>query len=179
MKRVARRLLARFLDEDGSSTAQFAVMLPAVLYVFFAVFEGGMFMVRYVMLDQALDMTVRDLRLGILVKPSEEKLKQEICNRTAIFPDCMTDMKLELTRVDPIAWNFPTLPLKCVDRSEPIDASVIPPDPNIGVENDIMLVRACITARAMFPTTGVGLGLPKDSSGRYAVSSLSAYSNEP
>lgn len=171
--------MARFGAEDGSSTAQFAVMLPAVLFVFFAVFEGGMFMVRYVMLDRALDMTVRELRLGIFVNPSFAKLKQEICRKTVIFPDCMTDMKLELTRIDPVAWNFPTLPLKCVDRSEPIDPSVIPPDPNLGVENDIMLIRACITMPAMFPTTGIGLGLPKDSGGRYAVSSLSAYSNEP
>jgi hypothetical protein len=42
-----------------------------------------------------------------------------------------------------------------------------------------MLVRVCVVQDAMFPTTGIGLGLPKDGQGGYGLISTTAFVTEP
>jgi hypothetical protein len=42
-----------------------------------------------------------------------------------------------------------------------------------------MLVRVCVTQDAMFPTTGIGLHLPKDAKGGYGLVAVSAFVTEP
>jgi hypothetical protein len=48
-----------------------------------------------------------------------------------------------------------------------------------GQQNDVMLVRVCVVQDAIFPTSGIGLGLPKDSQGGYGVIAVSAFVVEP
>ncbi len=49
----------------------------------------------------------------------------------------------------------------------------------IGQQNDVMLVRVCVIQDAIFPTSGIGLGLSVDSLGGYALISRSAFVVEP
>jgi hypothetical protein len=49
----------------------------------------------------------------------------------------------------------------------------------IGQQNDVMLVRVCVVQDAMFPTSGIGLGLPKDAQGGYGLVSVTAFVTEP
>ena len=47
-----------------------------------------------------------------------------------------------------------------------------------GQQNDVMLVRICVAQDAMFPTTGIGLGLPKNAGG-YGLVAVTAFVIEP
>ena len=48
-----------------------------------------------------------------------------------------------------------------------------------GMDHDVMLVRACAVFDPMFPTTGLGLRLPKDETGAYSLVASSAFVVEP
>lgn len=162
--------------ETGTATVEFVLVFPLVTFVFFAALETGLFMTRHVMFDRAVDMAMRDLRLGLIPVPKSETLKKAICDRSVLMEDCAAALKIELSIIDTATWVFPEVPVDCVDRSKPMKPSL---DPNVGEENDIMLVRACITADAMFPTTGIALRLPQDGNGGYYIASVSGFVNEP
>ena len=42
-----------------------------------------------------------------------------------------------------------------------------------------MIVRACAVFEPLFPTTGLGLRMPRVNSSDYAIVSMSAFVNEP
>jgi Flp pilus assembly protein TadG len=184
MIRIAKLITRAWRREDGTAAVEFVLALPVIMAIFMASFESGLVMVRSIMLEQSLDIVMRELRLGHLRDingaTTTARVKTEICNRTVIFPDCTNDLRLQLTKVDTSngsAWALPTPEVTCVDSSATeIDPSLVL---QIGAENDLMIVRACIRLRAIFPTTGIGLGLDKDSQGAYKVVARSAFSIEP
>ncbi len=51
-------------EEDGTATIPFLLFLPFFMMLVISSLEMGMLMLRHVMLERALDMSVRDLRLG-------------------------------------------------------------------------------------------------------------------
>ena len=177
MKRWLQRRLAGFRSESGTATVEFVIAFPVVFAVFAACLESGLFMTRYVMLDRALDMMVRDLRLGLIPSPTLDKLKTAVCDHTVLLYNCKSALKLELTAVDTANWTFPSTAVGCVDRSAPIQPSVEPP--TYGGENQPMLIRACATLDMIFPTTAFGLGMPQDGKGGYYVAATSGFVNEP
>lgn len=174
--RFAKRLVAGFRREDGTATIEFVLAIPAVLMIFMASFESGLMMTRGMMVERSVDMTMRELRLGHMIMPTFAKLKADICSRTRVIPDCLNAIKIHMQPVSTVIWDLPVAQPECVDRSEPIKPDLVP---NPGVDNELMLVRVCVTADAMFPTTGIGLALPKDPNGGYFIVSTSAYVNEP
>ncbi len=169
----AKRLWRR---ESGSATVEFVILFPMFIVIFLSAFESGMLMVRQVMLDRALDMTVRGLRLGTLSPPSQAELKANICSRAAIIPDCMNSLLVELRPVDKITWQTPNPAATCVDRTGTINPVVTVQG---GGDNEMMIVRVCAVFDPFFPTSGLGLQLAKDASGAYALVSTSAFVNEP
>ena len=177
MIRLPRLARPRFLrDETGAVTVDFVLVFPMLMMVFLASFEAGMLTTRYVMLDRALDLAVRELRLGHIEDPTHAKIKTLICNNTVIMPDCEANLKLELRPVSRTNWDvFDTDP-DCTDRT----AEVKPPrtfDP--GGSNQLMLVRACAIFDPFFPTTPWGLRLKLDRSGGYQMIAASGFVNEP
>lgn len=171
-----RRLARAFKREDGTASVEFVLAVPVLMAVFMAAFESGLIMTRSIMLEQSLDMTMRELRLGRLTNPDHDSLKEEICSRTVIFPNCEENITIELRRVSTTTWSLPTEAVECVDRVEDVNPVTVL---QIGQQNDLMLVRVCVTLDAMFPTTGIGLRLPKDDEGGYGLVAVSAFSNEP
>ena len=175
-----RRALRRFIREDGIATLEFVVMLPVFLMIFMASFESGLLMTRFVMLERAVDLTVRELRLGIFVNPKHDVMKKVICDRTVFFQDCEDIMRLDLT---PVAmngggnWLLPAADAPCVDRDAVIKPLIS--DLNTGTSNEMMLVRACAVFDPIWPLTGIGLNLNKDASGGYSLVAASAFVNEP
>jgi Flp pilus assembly protein TadG len=170
--------LARFARrEAGTASIEFVVAFPVMLFIFIAAFESGLFMARYVMLDRALDMMVRDLRLGLIANPTMTNLKQEVCNHSVLIGECEDVLRLELTPIDTGTWAFPTTAVGCVDRSATVAPVLETPD--VGGENQMMLVRACATMDMLFPTTGIGLSMPQDGAGGYYVVAQSGFVNEP
>ncbi len=162
--------------EDGTAAMEFVLAVPLLITIFMASFESGLLMIRSIMLEQSVDMTMRELRLGHYTLPDAALLKAEICKRTVIFKDCEANIMIEMTRISTATWALPSTGVACIDRAEDIQPVT---SLQIGQQNDIMLVRVCVVQDALFPTTGIGLGLPKDGEGGYGVIATSAFVTEP
>ncbi|WP_096786305.1 TadE/TadG family type IV pilus assembly protein [Rhodobacter sp. CZR27] len=173
---MSPRLHPRWRDDGGNATVEFVLVFPVIIWIFFAAMESGLYMTRYVLFDRAVDMAMRDLRLGLIADPDAAKLKDAICNNAILVEDCATSLHIELVSIDTDSWDFPTDPVTCIDRSRPM-APVIEPD--LGAPNEIMLVRACATMDAIFPTTGIAANMTKDGNGGYFIVSSSGFVNEP
>lgn len=181
VRRWRSALLPRFMRrEDGNATVEFVIIFPVFMLIFMSTFDVGMLMVRQVMLDRGVDITVRALRLGQLTPEDEEDsvhelLKRNVCSIAGILPDCMNKVLIELSPVDNVSWTPLTPNPTCVD----VDADVQPvTNPVFGGQNEMMLVRVCALMKPMFPTTGLGLMLP-DIGDYYALVATSAFVNEP
>ncbi len=167
----------RFLHaEQGSSTIEFVMFLPLFFAVFLSTFELGMLLTRQVMLDRALDLTVRQVRLGNVAPLTHMALKEMICERAVLIPDCVNQIKLEMRSVDPREWKTPPATADCVDRvrlAAPITSF------EIGVSNELMVLRACALFDPYFPTSGLASSIPRQSQGAYALVATNAFVIEP
>lgn len=165
-------------SQSGSGAIELVIVLPVMLGVFISSMECGLYMTRQIMLERAVDITVRELRLGRIDNPNHTKLKQSICANTSIIPDCANSIRIELLRVSTTDWSFPSEGVPCVDRDQPIDISL---EFNPGVENELMLVRVCLIQDAIFPGANFaqGIAFEGDAAGGYALVSTSAFVNEP
>jgi hypothetical protein len=177
---VARRIAGFVPDEmrreDGTAAMEFVLVIPVIMMIFMASFESGLLMTRSIMLEQSVDMTMRELRLGHYASVTNLLLKREICSRTIIFPNCMSNIKIQLDRVNTTSWDIPATPAHCVNRREEGEPVV---SMSAGQQNDLMLVRVCIALQAMFPSTGLALKLPLDEDGGYGLVARSAFVTEP
>lgn len=176
MMHFMRRLARGFRREDGTATIEFVMAVPVLMTVFMASFESGLLMTRSIMLEQSVDMTMRELRLGHYSLPNAALLKREICKRTVIFKDCEANIMIEMTRVSTANWALPQGEVSCVDREEDIQPVTAL---QIGQQNDVMLVRVCVIQDAIFPTSKFGLNLATDAQGGYGLVAVSAFVTEP
>lgn len=177
MKRLLARALSRFLgDERATASVEFVLTVPVLMLIFMSSFESGLLMTRQILLEQALDEVMRDLRLGKIVSPGALAIKNRICAKSIIFTDCAASTSVELTPVDAVTWTLPNARTACSERDEDVQPVVtfVP-----GAENEMMLVRVCVVQDAMFPTTGLGADLPLDEQGGYGLIAISAFVNEP
>ncbi len=170
------RFLRRAMREDGSATVEVVLVVPLFVTLLLCTVEAGMLMVRHTMVDRALDITVRDLRLGRYDNPTAAQLRRDICSRTVVMPNCMNDLMIEMRPVSRATWALPTGRQPCVDRSLAIQPATtfIP-----GGENELVLIRVCALFDPLFPTTPFGLRLPLDPSGAYQLLAMSSFVNEP
>jgi len=176
MTRLLHRLRHFVRDEQGTATAEFALMVPLFFSLFLIGVDAGQLKIRQVMLDRALDIAIRDLRLGTLQQPTLAQLRSRVCANTAIFANCETDLLIELRPVNTATWVLPADPPACIDRSATIN-----PVTTItgGGSNEMMIVRACMIVDPIFPTTPWALQLPLDANGGFQMFSLSSFVNEP
>lgn len=168
--RAARR-------EDGTATAEFVLVFPIIVMIMFQAFEAGWLEVRQTMLSRALDLTVRQLRLGHFVDPTNATLRQYVCSQVGgVISNCTNVMLIELTPVDTTNWTMPSPNATCIDRGAKI-APVTTVDQ--GASDEMMIVRACATVPLMFPYAGIGRDMQQDSEGGVALVAASAFVNEP
>ena len=173
-------------EEDGNMTIEFVIVLPLIFSIFMMSFEGGLLMMRSVMLERAVDMTMRELRLGQIPNPTSEELKTRICNRTVVINNCNASVRIEMIPVNMAVWNIPTSVPACVDRTQLIQPTETY---NPGGQHELMLARICVLQKAIFPTlglgdqfTGVGKGLTggqPGGRGEYGLIVMSSFVNEP
>lgn len=176
MTRLAQALRRFVHGQSGMAAMEFVFIFPAIFFTFLMSVESGMVMVRSVMLERAVDLVMRDLRLNNYDDPDHDLLRDEICAHTTVIGDCAEVIRINLTPVDMTAWAMPTGPINCVDRAEEINP-VTTWDPLVG--DELMIVQVCVVVDALFPTTGMGLNLPKDGDGGYWLVATSAFVNEP
>lgn len=176
MKRIFKCLTQGFRREDGTASVEFVMAVPVLLTIFMGSFESGLLMTRSVMLEQAVDITMRELRLGHYIEPDADLLKDEICKRTVIFTDCKANILIELTQVNKTTWAMPTASTSCINRDKEFQ---VPDTLMAQTEHEMMLMRVCVRQDLMFPTSGLGLKLATDSQGGYGLIAISAFVVEP
>lgn len=171
------RTFRRFLrKDDGGPTVEFVILVTPVLMIFLSGAEAGLLNLRSVMLERGTDIAMRSVRLNPGRPPSHDQIKQLICDQSFLLPNCMQTLRVEMRSVSRANWTTIAPEADCNDRSDDIRpvTRFLPGQPN-----DLMLVRACAKVSPIFPTTGLGLMLPKDGAGDYAAISTSAFVNEP
>ena len=178
-----RRRSRRFRkNERGAVTVDFVLWFPMFFVLFLSSVEAGFILAKSIMLDRGLDLAVRNIRLGIGAM-DHETIKNTTCANAIIIPDCQNSLRLEMSPVTNVASWTPSNNVVCVDRANPIDPAVTPVPPGYarGIENQLMLVRACAFISPIFPSSGLGLSLPKhpQSTNEFAIVSTSAFVNEP
>lgn len=163
-------------DEKGLASIEFALFFPIYLGMFFWAAELGIIQIKSVMLDHALDVVIRDLRLGKIAEPSQEQMREDICSRLTILRDCEENLMIELQPVSTQAWLMPPAEVTCIDKDEEMQP-VTTFDP--GTEQELMLVRVCANVPVIFPNMMFGRLLTKDSEHGINVAATSAFVNEP
>jgi Flp pilus assembly pilin Flp len=169
-------ILRRFgRSQRGVSAVEFALVAPMLFAVIFGSIESGWTMMQTIMLDRALDTTVRSLRIGQMVNPTQASVRAAICAEAMILADCTTALALEFIPIVNAA-SYPTDTERCVDRSGAINP-VLRFDP--GARSQTVFVRACFVVDPLTPGLGLGLALPKDETGGYRIIAKSGFVNEP
>lgn len=167
------RKLRRFgRDDRGYSTVEFVICATTFLSGFFWVFETGLIMTKQMMLERAVDIVVRDLRLYNNPLYTHDHIKKEICRLALIFEDCETRLLLELDTYDQAAGY--TKEFSCYDKKNDL-SPVTTWRP--GLRQEIVYMRACIIIDPMMPN-GLALFPDVQETGVPLVADT-AFMNEP
>jgi len=167
-------------SENGNATIEFAIMFPIFLSIFLSSFEFGIMMVRQMTLERAVDRTVRELRLGQLLNPTQDSIRDRICARASLLADCdERNLMIEMVPVDTSIWNPLSTTTKCRNRNLAVPISPPTGLTTSGAENQLVIIRVCAVVKPIFPTTKLGMSLYKSEYGGYALASSSAFVNEP
>lgn len=162
--------------EDGNSTLEFVLVLPAFLLLFTSAYEAGVLSTRHVMLEHGLDVVVRQIRIGAMPEPDHDMIRDAVCDSAGIIPECHANLRLEMLVRDPFNWVAPPSQVSCVDREEEGEPVLTFQG---GGNNQLMILRACSLFDPMIPTSGLGKAIPKESGGAYALVATSAFVMEP
>lgn len=170
------RIVGRFgRNQRGVSAIEFALVAPMLFAVIFATIEAGWMMVQTIMLDRALDTTVRALRVGNLANPTQANVRAAICDEAVVLIDCDNTLALEFIPIVNAA-SYPGDTERCVDRSGEINPVL---RFNTGSRSQTVFVRACFVVDPLTPGLGLGMALPRDSTGAYRIVAKSGFVNEP
>ncbi|MCK8462523.1 pilus assembly protein [Aliiroseovarius sp. S1339] len=178
MKQVLRKYFRSMRATDGSSTIEFVIWFPLFMTLFLTSFELTFYGMRSVLLERAVDLNVRGMRLGTKRPDNIQELKENICEETMLFSDCERELTVDVRRINTLSWNLPTGPIPCVDRADDFK----PPENIVygpGGGGDLLLIRACMVSNPFFSTTPFVMGLPRDVSGGVSLVAVSTYVNEP
>jgi hypothetical protein len=177
LEKLGRALRTFGVSERGVATVEFVVVFPFFVGVFLSSYEVAIMNMRAVMMERAMDIAVREIRLAGGAEIEHDDVRQGICDAALLIPECTDTMKIELTRVDRDNWTTSIDPdPDCRDRLDEIKP---PKNVQNGQQNDLMLMRICAVVDPIFPTFGVGRTIPKDRSGGYILLASSAFVNEP
>ena len=178
MIRPLKRLLRRFRREENGAALmiEFVIFVPLIFSTFLMAVEMGVYSMRHMFLDRGLDMTVRYVRLNTNTPLTHGQLKDMICDYSGFLEDCDSTLRLEMQPLDPRAFASFDQSADCVDLSEPVEPvrGFI-----LGREHELMILRACVKFKPVYPTTGLGYAAEKDGSGRMRMISSAAFVQEP
>ncbi|MBB3997586.1 TadE/TadG family type IV pilus assembly protein [Aureimonas pseudogalii] len=163
-------------ERRGSVALEFAIVAPIFLAIVFSTLEAGWMMTQATLLDRALDITVREVRIGGPDAPTTEpQIRKAVCDRAMVIPGCEAVATVEMRLVEK-ASDFPTAAATCVDRgttARPVTSF------QSAARAKITFVRVCIVVDPITPLMGLALQLPKDAKGGYRLATSSAFLSEP
>jgi hypothetical protein len=179
MKRISHFLRSWATRQDGAVTVEFVVVVPFVLTLFFASVDVGVTMLRQVMLDRAVDMAVREVRLGRVPSDGSVTMAQMICDRAILFSDCHDNIAVEMQPIDTTNFNGLNDPVRCVNRELDITPAVAFNPGAGGAAQELMLIRTCVSANPFIRLTGFFTAMPINPEGDYVIASRGIFVNEP
>ncbi len=162
--------------EDGSAVVPFALWTPVMIGIALSTVEVGAMTLRHTQLERALDLTVREIKLGTGQIYSHSELKAMICAKTSILADCGEMLHLEMIGLDMRDWTDPPSTVECTDV-----ALDVTPQRNFefGQEHETMLLRACYKYRPISPVSKLGRPVKTDADGYTGVVSTATFVHEP
>ena len=166
--------------QDGTATIEFVIFFPALMALFLMGFESGYYMLRSVMLERSVDISIREVRLSNNSLPSFGALKANICKNARILADCEDQLQIELQPVatEPGAVASIGKATRCVNTTsdeDPLKFTTY----DVGAENQMMLVRVCALSKPLFPSTRYSASMVRDTQGNYAIVATAAFVTEP
>ena len=88
-------------DDRGTATVEFVIVFPLIIAVFMSTFEAAMLTAKHTMMERALDLTIRELRLTAATPLSESDVKDRICQETLLITDCRETNVVGMTQIKP------------------------------------------------------------------------------
>lgn len=177
MSRLTSRLRKFLRDPSGSAeTVSFAVWTPVLLLTLATALEIGVYTARATMLERGLDVAVRDVRLSTGSAPQHDQIKSMICENAALIPNCQDTLRLEMMARDVRDWQPIPQTADCTDRA--LDAAPVR-EFTAGLENELMVLRACAKVAPILPMTWLSGALNRDTAGDYAIITMSTFVQEP
>ncbi|SHF36509.1 TadE-like protein [Loktanella atrilutea] len=166
-------------SEAGTASIEFVLLFPVVWMLFGLTMESGMYGMQQVMLERGLDLTVREVRLGLMEEPTREKLIAQTCKYALILNNCENSLRMEMIPADVRNWKAISREVPCIDRSE---KGVPVMNITNGGNNQLMVLRACVLIKPLLPLAELGRTLVANnanSDDEYALSVTSSYVMEP
>ena len=163
-------------SESGAASVEFVIVFPFFVLIFLSAFEVAMMNTRAGMLERAMDLTVREIRLSSGATLDYNTIQGRICGRATMIEDCENVLRIELTAIDMNNFAGITDTADCIRRDLPVQPVVKFEN---GSENELMLIRVCAVVDPFFPNFGVGRSMPLDASGGFQIVASSAFVNEP
>lgn len=179
MTNIFSKMFSRYLRDDrGNASVEFVLVFPVYLALLIMSIETGFITLRHTLLERGLDITVRDIRLGtgVVPQPTHDNIKQMICDNSLMILDCENSLQLEMRSADLRSYNSLDTTADCTDSAEPTKpVREFTP----GLQNELMLLRACLRYNPLFPDDYLGSALDKDASGQAAIVAMTAFVQEP
>lgn len=177
MKTRLKTLLSRFgRDEEGSATIEFTLYFTVLFTILAASVELGNINLRHAMLERAVEVAIRDIRLNTGDIPTYQEVRTKICEEATVLADCESNLMLEMKQVQPT--NFEPLPAvpDCINaQQEPRPVRQF----DAGQDNDLMLVLACLKYNPVFPAAPLAAVINMDDEGYAKLIVQSAFVQEP
>jgi hypothetical protein len=177
-KLISNRFRLFRRDENGAALMlEFVIFVPLLFTSFLMAVEMSVYTMRSMMLDRGTDIAVRAIRLNTgTPQITHDWVKQTICNNSGWLEECNEQLKLEMVTVNPRDFHMLDQTPDCVDVTQN-------PDPvrgfALGQQHEMMIMRACVRFKPVFPTSGLGRAFEKDSEGRAKMISITAFVQEP
>lgn len=171
--------LIRFFagNERGTATIEFVIAFPFMMSLIFATFDSGLMMSKYVVLENALDRVVRDVRLNGIAngESGHTYFKNSVCAIATLIKDCESSLFIEMSPINTSGSFAPVPDATCIDRSSEATPAI---SFAAGVQNDIVYIRACLVVDRYFPSALSGI-FSVDESGGIRLIADAAYVVEP
>ncbi len=173
-----KNFLRRFRrSEDGSAILiEFCIFVPLLFGAFLMAVEMGIYSMRQMYLDRGLDIAVRYIRLNTTVSYTHDNIKEMICDNAGWLENCDETLRLEMVTVNPRQFAQFDQSADCVDTSQPVEPVR---GFTLGLENQMMMLRACVRFDPIYPTSGLGYEFEKDGSGQAKMIAVAAFVQEP
>jgi len=170
------RRRGRIGDEGGAAPVEFVIIFPLMFSLFLAAIDFGVAMLRQVFLERAIDIAVREVRLGRITSSDADAMRELICRNTTMLPNCTGRMTIEMRPIDTTTFDGLNDPFTCVNLQQPV-LPVLAFNPGSGAQN-LMLIRVCAAADPFLRLTGLIGGLPINPQGDYQLVARTVFVTE-